>query len=85
MGNGLWAVACNATPPAFGVQIGGVMLWSDPASLILAETRNRRGECVTGIGSADTWYPVLGDVFMQQLVVVFDISDKMELRFAKRA
>lgn len=78
-------VSCNAKAPAFGIQVGGVTLWTDPASLILPETRNSRGECLSGIGTTGSWPYILGDTFMQQLITVFDISDKMQVKFAKRA
>ncbi|KAH8888855.1 acid protease [Thozetella sp. PMI_491] len=81
---GGWFVPCNAVPPSFGVQLGGQMLWTDPASMILPQVRDpETGYCATGIGAVDSAPYILGDVFMQGLVNVFDLG-KMELRFAKR-
>ncbi|KAK0720659.1 aspartic peptidase domain-containing protein [Lasiosphaeris hirsuta] len=83
---GGWFVPCNAKPPSFGVKIGGQMFWTDPASMILPEVRDlATGNCATGIGATDdgSLY-ILGDVFMQGLVAVFDVGPNMEMRFAKR-
>ena len=82
---GGWFVPCNAIPPSFGVQIGGQMIWTDPASMILPQVKDpESGYCATGIGAVDSAPYILGDVFMQGLVNVFDISSKMEMKFAKR-
>ncbi|KAK0727983.1 aspartic peptidase domain-containing protein [Lasiosphaeria miniovina] len=82
---GGWFVPCNAVPPSFGVQIKGQVLWTDPSSMILQQLRDRETSyCATGIGAAGSQPYILGDVFMQSLVAVFDIGPKMEMRFAKR-
>ncbi len=79
-----WFVRCNAKPPSFGIQIGGHMLWTDPESMILSRVRDRAsGLCLSGIGVTSGFPYILGDVFMQQLITVFDTS-KMEIQFAKR-
>ena len=67
------------------MQIGGKMFWTDPASMILPESQNESGYCISGVGFTSSFPYILGDTFMQQLVTVFDISDKMEIRIAKRA
>ncbi|KAK3358999.1 aspartic peptidase domain-containing protein [Lasiosphaeria hispida] len=82
---GGWFVSCNAKPPSFGVKIGGQMFWTDPASMILPEVKDpATGYCATGIGAMDGSLYILGDVFMQGLVAVFDVGPNMEMRFAKR-
>jgi hypothetical protein len=80
---GGYVVACNATAPSFGIKIGGQMVWTDPASMILPQLKNRQGKCLTGIMETDQEPYILGDTFMQGLVAVFDIG-KLEMRFAKR-
>lgn len=83
----MWFVKCDAKAPAFGIQIGGKMIWTDPSSMILPKvtTMSRNGiMCATGIGSTNGWPYILGDTFMQGLVAITDVQ-KMELRFAKRA
>jgi aspergillopepsin I len=52
--------------------------------MILPEVRNSRGQCVSGISYTDGFPYILGDVFMQNLVTVFDLSEKMEVRYAER-
>ncbi|KAK0651932.1 aspartic peptidase domain-containing protein [Cercophora newfieldiana] len=82
---GGWFVPCNAKPPRLGIQIGGQMFWTDPSSMILPQVMDPdTGYCATGIGSMDGPVFILGDVFMQGLVAVFDVGQRMEMRFAKR-
>ncbi|KAK1760766.1 aspartic peptidase domain-containing protein [Echria macrotheca] len=88
---GGWFVPCNAAPPSLGVQIGGQMLWTDHANMILRQiVDDRTGFCATGIGASSMGDDgglglyILGDVFMQGLVAVFDVGPRMEMRFAKR-
>ena len=60
------------------------MFWTDPSSMILPYVRSAAGKCATGIMEAYQEPYILGDVFMQGLVTVFDIGEKKEMRFAKR-
>jgi hypothetical protein len=61
------------------------MFFHDPSSLILPELKhNATGMCVTGFMAKRSEPFILGDVFLQGMVTVFDISEKMEMRFAKR-
>lgn len=60
------------------------MLWTDPSSMILPQLKSASGKCATGILDTNQEPYILGDVFMQGLVAVFDIGDKKEMRFAKR-
>lgn len=80
---GGYVTACNAVPPAFGIKIGGQMIWTDPTNMILPQVKNRQGKCLTGISDTDEEPYILGDTFMQGLVAVFDVG-KLEMRFAKR-
>jgi aspergillopepsin I len=80
---GAYVTACNATAPAFGIKIGGQMIWTEPSNMILPQLKNSRGQCLTGITDTDQEPYILGDTFMQGLVAVFDV-DKLEMRFAKR-
>ncbi len=60
------------------------MIYTEPSNMILTDTSNSRGECLSGIGATNGYPYILGDTFMQQLVTIFDISDKMQMRIAKR-
>jgi len=71
-------VACNATAPAVGVKIGGKTYSINPADMILP---NGDGTCISGIQGGSAPY-ILGDTFMKNAVVVFDVG-AAELRFAQ--
>ncbi|OAA68745.1 Peptidase aspartic [Niveomyces insectorum RCEF 264] len=79
-----WFVRCDAKAPDFGIEIGGHMFWTDPASMILPHVRDQNGLCISGIGVTSGFPYILGDVFMQQLVTAFDVTN-MQIKFAKRA
>jgi len=81
---GAYYTSCDAIPPSFGITIGGQVFWTDPSSMILPELKNARGLCATGIMETNQEPYILGDVFMQGLVVAFDLGEKKEMRFAKR-
>ncbi|KAI1853608.1 hypothetical protein JX266_001592 [Neoarthrinium moseri] len=85
-GSGTYVVQCDAAPPTVEVGIGGKQFRIDPSSLILPETRQAEFDadyCTTGIARGSGTY-ILGDVFLQELLVVFDVSDKKEMKFAQR-
>jgi len=81
---GQWWVECNAKAPDFGIKIGGQVFWTNPANLILPQVKATNGMCSTGITGTSGAPYILGDAFMQGIVSVFDLSSKMEIRFAKR-
>jgi hypothetical protein len=82
---GLFFVECNATPPDLIFNIGGRNVTQHPSSMILPQLQ-KNGLCATGVTSTGTTQDlyILGDTFMQELVVVFDISEKMEVRIANK-
>ncbi|KAI1150808.1 aspartic peptidase domain-containing protein [Nemania diffusa] len=81
----VWSVPCNATPPALDVVIGGKPIRTHASSMILPETElNGSGRCLSGIGAGQPGSYILGDTFMQEIVAVFDVSEKMQLKFAQR-
>lgn len=79
-----YTTACNAVPPKLGVQIGGQMLWTDATNMILTELKDQKGLCCTGITMTKEEPYILGDTFMQGLVVVFDVGPSKTVSFAKR-
>ncbi|EJT74028.1 hypothetical protein GGTG_07877 [Gaeumannomyces tritici R3-111a-1] len=81
---GAWFVPCDATPPSLSVTLGGTVIKTHPSSMILPEVRDSRGRCASGIGYTDGFPYILGDVFMQNLVTVFDLGEKKEVRYAER-
>ena len=53
--------------------------------MILPETHAEgSNRCLSGIGAGQPGSYILGDTFMQEIVAVFDVSDKKELKFAQR-
>lgn len=85
-GSGTYTVPCDAVPPTVEFGLGGKKFRIDPSSLILPETRVPEFDadyCTTGIARGSGTY-ILGDVFLQEMLVVFDVSDKKEMKFAQR-
>ncbi|KAL8371858.1 hypothetical protein RB595_001586 [Gaeumannomyces hyphopodioides] len=81
---GAWFVPCDATPPSLSVTLGGTVIKTHPSSMILPEVQDSWGRCASGIGYTDGFPYILGDVFMQNLVTVFDLGEKKEIRYAER-
>jgi hypothetical protein len=80
----VYSVACDATPPTFGLTIGNQTFYHAPEDLII----NTGGDtCISGLGNADAApfegvvLYFLGDVFLKNVVAVFDFG-KDEMRFA---
>jgi hypothetical protein len=81
----VWSVPCNAKPPTLDIVIGGKPIRTHPSSMILPKTElNGSNRCLSGIGAGQPGSYILGDTFMQEIVAVFDVSEKMELKFAQR-
>jgi hypothetical protein len=87
--DGAFIVDCNAKSPTFGINIGGVVFYTNPLDLILLAGTDENGNdvCISGIddGGSDTEADVyvLGDTFQKNVVTVFDIGAG-EVRFAER-
>ena len=78
---GVWQVLCDAVPPVFGVSISNKIFYVNPVDMILQSSPD---ECISGIqpsGSALT--TILGDVWMKNVLCVFDLGAHM-MRFAAR-
>ncbi|MCJ1224429.1 hypothetical protein MMC12_001074 [Toensbergia leucococca] len=76
---GAYVVDCNAKAPELGVQIGGEVFFISPLDLIL----NSEGSCFTGVDDGGDGPYILGDVFLKNVVAVFDVGAS-EMRFAAR-
>jgi len=68
---GAFFVDCDATAPAFGVVIGGATFNINPLDLILY---NGGGPCLSGIQDAGDSFGILGDVFLKNVLAVYDIG-----------
>jgi hypothetical protein len=75
---GLYVVNCDAKAPSFGVTIGGQTFQINASDMILA---NGDGTCISGIQDGGSGPFILGDVFMKNVVTVFDVGAG-EMRFA---
>ncbi|KAF4498884.1 acid ase [Fusarium agapanthi] len=74
-------VDCNAIPPHFAVIIKGVRLWINPADLIYQDfTEPVTGKCAIAISTGGSGPYILGDLFLQNVVAVFDVGGA-EMRF----
>ncbi|KAF2232966.1 acid protease [Viridothelium virens] len=79
---GAFFVDCQATAPTFGVNINGTTFNVNPVDLIFqSEVDPTTGLCLTGIQAGGEGPFILGDVFLQNVVAVFDVG-AAELRFA---
>ncbi len=82
---GIWIVPCNATAPNVTIQIAGTEFTINPVDL-LALPRDG-GICSSGfqVGPiTGTGLPfILGDVFMLNVISVFDVGAS-EMRFGQR-
>lgn len=79
---GNYLIECNAKPPQIGVKIGGTVLPLNPQDLIY-KTSTSSSVCQSGIQDGGTGPYILGDVFMVNVISVFDVGN-MQMRFASR-
>ncbi|GKU04784.1 acid proteinase [Fusarium langsethiae] len=81
---GAYFVDCKAIPPRFAVIISGVYFWINPADMIYQELTDPSNEkCALAISTGGSGPYVLGDVFLQNVVAVFDVGGA-EMRFYSR-
>ncbi|KAK0318559.1 hypothetical protein LTR91_000191 [Friedmanniomyces endolithicus] len=77
---GVWSVLCNATPPVFGVSVAGKIFYVNGADMILQISQT---ECESGVQPGGQGVLILGDVWMKNVLCVFDLGAEM-MRFAAR-
>ncbi|CAD0096013.1 unnamed protein product [Aureobasidium mustum] len=77
---GLYTVACNATVPRFGVAVSSKIFYINPLDLIID---TGLGFCVLGVQSNNGGYTIIGDVFMRNVLTVFDVG-AAQVRFSAR-
>ena len=79
---GAYFVNCNATAPAFSVKVAGTEFAVNAADLIYEDSvDSATGLCLTGIQDGGSGPYILGDVFLQNVVAIFDVGAG-EMRFA---
>lgn len=73
---------CDATPPDFAITIAGKDFSINAEEMILQNSLSSPpGKCLSGIQATGTDLALLGDVFLKNVIVVFDIGNE-ELQFA---
>ncbi|TGO85993.1 hypothetical protein BPOR_0345g00040 [Botrytis porri] len=78
-----YSVPCNAKVPYFAVVIGGVSFPVDPRDMV-QDDNTGTGNCVAGVSDGDPFdFYTLGDVFLKNVVVVFDVGASL-LKFRSR-
>lgn len=77
---GVYTVACNAKPPVFGVVVQKKLLYVNPIDMVI---QAGGGLCVSGVQGDGGGYTILGDVFMRNVLTVFDLG-AAEVRFSAR-
>ncbi|KAI9663963.1 MAG: hypothetical protein M1821_007454 [Bathelium mastoideum] len=79
---GAFFADCQATAPTFGVNINGTTFNVNAADLLLqSEVDPETGLCLTGVQAGGEGPFILGDVFLQNVVAVYDVG-AAEMRFA---
>ena len=77
---GAYVVSCSAKPPVFGVSINKKIFFVNAADMIIPRSQT---ECISGIQPNYGGLTILGDVWMKNVLAVFDIGAAM-MRFAAR-
>ena len=79
---GAYFVDCHAKPPTFEVNIAGTSFTVNPVDLIYqSQVEPKTGLCLTGVQDGGSGPYILGDVFLQNVIAVFDVGAN-EMRFA---
>jgi hypothetical protein len=77
---GLYHVACNATVPLFGVVVSSKVFYVNRLDLII---NTGLGFCVMGVQDNNGGLTIVGDVFMRNVLTVFDVG-AAQVRFSAR-
>ena len=73
-------VSCTAQPPVFGVSIGKKIFYVNGLDMIVPSSE---GQCISGVQPNNGGLTILGDVWMKNVISVFDIGAE-QMRFASR-
>ena len=77
---GAYVVSCNARPPLFGVSISKKIFFVNAADMIIQRSQT---DCISGIQPDHGGLTILGDVWMKNVLAVFDVGAS-RMRFAAR-
>lgn len=79
--DGAYYVECDAEAPRFGVEIGGQTFFVNEKDMLLEQGPGL--PCLSGIQDGGAGPYILGDVFLVNVLAVFDVGS-YEMRFAAR-
>lgn len=81
---GSYFAPCDAVAPRVAVIIDGARFWINPTDLIYRElTDPASGMCMLGISTGGYGPYILGSVFLQNVLAVFDVG-AAQMRFYSR-
>ncbi|KAK5653457.1 hypothetical protein OQA88_8943 [Cercophora sp. LCS_1] len=81
---GAFFTSCDAIPPPVAVVLDGKKFWFNPVDLIYRDMIDPETKlCMTAISSGGSGPFILGDAFLQNALVVFDVGEA-EIRFMPR-
>lgn len=78
--NDAYFVSCDANPPLFGVSIRKKIFFVNGLDMIVPAAE---GRCLSGVQPNNGGLTILGDVWMKNVLAVFDIGAE-QMRFASR-
>ncbi|KAI7146712.1 acid protease [Hortaea werneckii] len=76
----VWAVQCDAVPPVFGVGISSKIFYVDGLDM---KVQVSEPDCISGIQPNFGGLTILGDVWMKNVISVFDVGAE-RMQFAAR-
>lgn len=83
-GYGAYFTSCNAVAPPIAIVLNSQRFWFNPADLIYRDMVDpATGLCMTAISSGGGGPYILGDAFMQNALVIFDVGQG-QMRFISR-
>ena len=81
---GAYFTSCTAEAPSFAVILQGVTFYINPVDMIYRDLVDPlTGLCMTAIASGGNGPYILGDVFLQNVLAIFDVGHG-QMRFIGR-
>ena len=76
----MWSVQCDAIPPIFGIGISSKIFYVNGLDMKVQVSET---DCISGIQPNFGGLTILGDVWMKNVISVFDVGAE-RMRFAAR-
>ncbi|CAN8104402.1 unnamed protein product [Discula destructiva] len=81
---GAYFTTCDAVAPRVAVVIDGTQFWLNPKDLMIRHLKNPlSGLCMTTIANGGSGPYILGDVFLHNVLAVFDVDNSI-MQFVSR-